>query len=77
MELLAAAETLAGRELLTCHGAPADLIEAALQGPGDLEGARQLERAEQERGEHGQGDKPAAWRMQGRGVCWIWRMQGR
>ena len=53
MEPLAAAETLAGRELLACHGAPADLIEAALQGAGDLEGARQLERAEQERSEHG------------------------
>ena len=53
MEPLAAAETLTGRELLACHGAPADLIEAALQGAGDLEGARQLERAEQERGEHG------------------------
>ena len=52
MELLAAAETLAGRELLACRG--------------DVEGARQPERAEQERGEHGHGDEPAAWRMQGR-----------
>ena len=52
MELLAAAETLAGRELLACRR--------------DVEGARQPERAEQECGEHGQGDEPAAWRMQGR-----------
>ena len=62
MELLAAVETLAGWELLACHGAPANLIEAALQGPRDMEGARQPERAEQERDEHGQGDEPpAAW----------------
>jgi len=36
--------------------------EEALQGPGDVEGARQPECAEQERGEHGQGDEPpGAW----------------
>ena len=63
MEPLAAAETLAGRELLACRG--------------DVEGACQPEHAEEERGEHGQGDEPAAWRMQGRGACRIWRMQGR
>jgi hypothetical protein len=45
--------------LVAPHGALH--CEAALHGPGDAEGARQPERAEQERGEHGQGDKPTAW----------------